>query len=81
MEPGPQGLGSHGLDLGVGWYEGWGGGESLGSPRQVLAQPSKQQRPQLGQSRSGTPTDQQVENLPRHWSAVRGRLGGHVVLI
>ena len=41
--------------------------------------PSKQQRPQSGQSRSGTPTDQQVEWRPRHWSAVRGVAAGHEV--
>ena len=41
--------------------------------------PSKQQSPQSGQSRSGTPTDQQVEWRPRHWSAVRGVAGGHAV--
>ena len=35
--------------------EGGGGGGS----RQVLEQPSKQQRAAWGQSRSGTPTDQQ----------------------
>ena len=42
----------------------------------MLAQPSKQQRPQLGQSRSGTPTDQQVERRPVHWLCERGKAAG-----
>lgn len=60
MEPSPHGFGSQGF-LG-GSYFGWGGGGGGGGalPKQVLAQPSKQQSPQLGQSTSGTPTDQQV---------------------
>ena len=66
MEPGPQGLGSQGFLLGCGGagsYLGmsWVGSGTL-SPRQVLAQPSKQHRPQSGQSRSGTPRDQHVLN-------------------
>ena len=60
MEPGPQGLGSHGLRGGRGVVRGAGGGVGAAEPRHVLAHPSKQQRPQLGQSRSATPTDQQV---------------------
>ena len=73
-------MGSQGFLLGAGGsYDGSGGGGGGLDPAQVLAQPSKQQRPQSGQSRSGTPTDQQVECLPLHWSAVRGEAGGHVV--
>lgn len=48
---------------GRGVVRGGGGGGGV-VPRQVLAQPSKQQRAQSGQSRSGTPGDQQVEVRP-----------------
>ena len=61
-----QGEGAQGF-LGGGGGRGvlLGGGGGVGlAPRQVLAHPSKQQRAQLGQSRSGTPGDQQVEVRP-----------------
>lgn len=74
IEPGPQGLGSQGFlggsYRGIGLSVGGGGGGGL-DPTQVLAHPSKQQSPQFGQSRSDTPTDQQVLNRPRQ--DVRGR--------
>jgi len=64
IEPSPQGLGSQGF-LG-GSYLGCGGGGGGGGvlSKQVLAHPSKQQSPQLGQSISATPTDQQVLCAP-----------------
>ena len=48
-------------------------------PTQVLAQPSKQQRPQPGQSRSDTPTDQQLLWRPRQEAGLRGEAGGQMV--
>lgn len=65
-----QGEGAQGF-LGGGGGRGvllGGGGGGGVAPRQVLAHPSKQQRAQLGQSRSGTPGDQQ---------GGRGGTGGH----
>ena len=44
----------------------------------MFAQPSKQQSPQLGQSRSGTPTDQQVESRPVHALCESGLTRGQV---
>lgn len=61
IEPSPQGLGSQGF-LGGSYLGSAGGGGGGGGAlfKHVLAHPSKQHSPQLGQSKSGTPTDQQV---------------------
>ena len=46
-------------------------------PTQVLAHPSKQQRPKLGQSVSGCPGDQQFETAPAHSASLKGLALGH----
>jgi len=60
MDPGPHGLGSQGFLGGRGCLGAAVGRGAGVEPRHVLAQPSKQHSPQLGQSRSATPGDQHV---------------------
>jgi hypothetical protein len=53
----------------------------LGASPQVLAQPSKQQRPFWGQSVSRWPGDQQVDTLPAHIDmtpVIRVKLSTHI---
>ena len=45
-------------------------------PGHVLAQPSKQQRPKLGQSPSGCPGDQQVDTEPSQEPGGKGLTEG-----
>ena len=74
---------------GEGW--GWNSGElcccSATAPEvevvaavaaQVLAHPSKQQRPECGQSQSRSPAAQQLDSAPVQDWAGRGDTGGHL---
>ena len=47
------------------------------SSTHVLAHPSKQQSPKLGQSVSFWPGDQQFDTAPAHSASVKGLAAGH----